>query len=260
MSLILDALNRADQERSEENNHINLHASQSPVVNSSHPFRRWIIEAVIVLLAIGAFAYSQWQPAREVSGIVDTNNKTTVDTVEQQRKVAPPTKAVTENNLTLAQNQLLDRPSKPVQKIPAIDKAVASLYQQQDTAKKPTPVTTIKTTTPIKTIKPQPKPEPQLKEKPKEPVDNTQLILQQIPLITQMPARYQRTIPSIDYEVHMYAEGGKGFVTINGAVLKTGTVIDPGLRVIAILQDSVVLEFKNQQFRLPALNSWVNYN
>jgi hypothetical protein len=93
------------------------------------------------------------------------------------------------------------------------------------------------------------------------PVDNTLFILKQIPLLLDRSSRFQRSVPSIDYAVHVYSEeDGAGFVKLNGAISKVGAQIAPDLRLIAILNDSIVLDLNGTQFRLQALNSWVNYN
>ena len=88
----------------------------------------------------------------------------------------------------------------------------------------------------------------------------TQSVLQQIPLLTERSARFQRSVPTIDYAIHVYSENeNAGFVNLNGAIRRIGSEIVPGLRVIAILNDSVVLDYNGSQFRLPALNSWMNF-
>lgn len=92
-------------------------------------------------------------------------------------------------------------------------------------------------------------------------VDEGLAILQQIPLLVQMSPRFQNAIPNIDYEVHVYAKSNNaGFVRLNGKIMKIGADVMPGLKVIAILQDSLVLDYKGTQFRLLALNSWMNFN
>ncbi|WP_101758624.1 general secretion pathway protein GspB [Oceanicoccus sp. KOV_DT_Chl] len=247
MSLILDALNRADQERSEENNQINLHASHIPATAAHNPVRRWVIEAVLVTVAVAALVYSQW-PQPIASPVIDDqavpiNNQASLPnpvTIIQEPSVPPISAkktAAVSKNLSATTEADPKKERVVTAKISAEQKTIASLYQQQ--------------ANPIVT--------PSAAKKVAKPIDNTQSILQQIPLLAQLSTRFQQTLPSMEYSVHMHAEGGKGFVTINGEMRKTGAIIEPGIRVIAILPDSVVLEFNNRQFRLPALNSWVNY-
>jgi hypothetical protein len=47
-------------------------------------------------------------------------------------------------------------------------------------------------------------------------------------------------------------------VVLNGKKVKEGERLAGGIRLDEILPDSIVLSYKGQQFRLRALNSWVN--
>ena len=80
MSLILDALNRADQERSEEKSAANLHANIVPSVADKSPLLRWIVEAVIIILVAGALIYSQF---------IDNGAVTTQHTLVKIPELAP---------------------------------------------------------------------------------------------------------------------------------------------------------------------------
>ncbi len=234
MSLILDALNRADQERTEENHTPNLHASHGPAPETSSPVRRWVIEGVIICLAVGAFAYSQWSGDKTP----ETAEQITPEVINQPVE-SQPVKVVPVKPEPVKPTPVAIIPESPTEP-PPIEKAapetkanaaIASLYDQ--------PVVV----------------------EPVQEIDNTQFILQQIPLITERSSRLQRSLPSIDYGVHVYSEeDGAGFVKLNGRIQRVGAQIAPGLRLIAILKDSIVLDLNGTQFRLPALNSWVNYN
>ena len=60
------------------------------------------------------------------------------------------------------------------------------------------------------------------------------------------------------YQRHDYAEAaGQASVVINGASVRAGGSVS-GVRVDEILPGSVVLSHQGTQFRLRALNSWVN--
>lgn len=255
MSLILDALNRADQERSEENHTPNLHASHEPMPAAANPIRRWVIEAVIILLAAAAFIYSQWfselsvavvpAPVVETPAAQPAVIKPTTPTAEKIVMAPPSTrsKPIPAATNTVATPASTEIPSTVVATKTLENTSIASLYQQ-----------------PLKT---QPAPPTAGNALPQaiEEVDNTLSILQQMPLITDLSSRLQRSIPSINYSIHMYSENdASGFVKLNGSIHKIGSVVLPDLRVIAILRDSVVLDYKGIQFRLPSLNSWANYN
>lgn len=245
MSLILDALNRADQERTEENHIPNLHASHGPAPETSRPVRRWIIEAAIVCLAVSAFVYSQWS---DDSGANIQTESIAVSPIATAAEKAPPipqkTVAETSAKSTAENKTVIEKPvRKPA--TPEANATITSLYKQP-TAKNKISAPTISEA-------------PVIKEEPA--IDNTRFILQQIPFITERSSRFQRSIPNIDYEVHVYSEeDGAGFVKLNGNIVRVGAQLMPGLRLIAILNDSIVLDLNGTQFRLPALNSWANYN
>lgn len=262
MSLILDALNRADQERSADNNTPSLQTSHSSMVEQSRPLRRWIIEAVIILIALVAFGYSQWGPQQQsapVKPIETAPEKIVTEPPLIATAVlpsAPQTVEADKPDTTASETVNTSAPSAAKQ----VNSAIAYLYQQpvNNAVTKAAPPST-------------PKIEPsaqnsattqQVANSPAaDPITAAALILQQIPLITERSSRFQRALPNIEYSVHMHAEAqGRGFVILNGKTQKVGAEVLPGLRVIAILKGSVVLAYNGSQFRLSALNSWINYN
>ena len=60
------------------------------------------------------------------------------------------------------------------------------------------------------------------------------------------------------YLQHDYRSDGGSTVTINGQQARAGQTVGRGVTVEEVLPDSVVLSHAGQQFRLRALNSWVN--
>ena len=283
MSLILDALNRADQERSDDQPLPDLKASQTPPPDPSEPWRRWLVEAVVVGAAIAILIVSLWN--RDDDGGSDRNNDRNSDresaaTARLPTQSAPaPSPAqsagaaalssvpVTAPVTTQAAKAAANPPpgattpasNQPTSASP--DPAVAKLYQQPIA---PPPVISPKVSKP-KTVAPkQPvttKPAPQPAPVATAAADGGLSVLQTIPLLTERSLRFQRKIPSIDYAMHVYAEdSGNGFVMMNGEKRRVGSQLAPDLRVIAILENSTVLDYQGIQFRLDALNSWVNFN
>lgn len=253
MSLILDALNRADQERATENQSPSLQTSHSPAPLTNKPIRRWLIEAVIISLAVAAFVYSQW-----FDQATPTANTPAAERVKQSQPAPSVTPPVSVANQEPAATVVTTTPAAAIESKPLPQQqpntinnsqpdnaAIASLYQQQPTAPK-APSNTAQTNKPAKA--------------PLSTVDNSQAILLQIPLLSEMPSRFQRSVPTIDYEIHAYSENDRsGFVKLNGAIRKIGAEVEPGLRVVAILKNSLVLSYNDTQFRLAALNSWMNF-
>ena len=106
----------------------------------------------------------------------------------------------------------------------------------------------------------------------KQPVDIEQLVLQAeeeledarlaehgAPFIADLSQQTKNDIPTIYYQRHDYAgEGSRSKVVLNGQPLGEGGSPVPGMKVVEILPDSVVLDYRGTEFRLRALNSWVN--
>ncbi|MCZ6830267.1 MAG: general secretion pathway protein GspB, partial [Gammaproteobacteria bacterium] len=66
-------------------------------------------------------------------------------------------------------------------------------------------------------------------------------------------------IPSIFFSSYSWSSNaGERMVTLNREVRREGDAVLPGLRLVEILPESIVLDFQGTRFRLRALNSWVN--
>jgi hypothetical protein len=79
------------------------------------------------------------------------------------------------------------------------------------------------------------------------------------PLVQDLPQATKDQIPSIFFSNHSWSsKAGEKMVTLNGDVRREGEVVVPGVRLVEILPESILLEFQGTRFRLRALNSWVN--
>ncbi len=81
---------------------------------------------------------------------------------------------------------------------------------------------------------------------------------QDIPLqaIHQMPAEIQDSLPKLQFDMHIYATEGQGWVRVNGEQRREGEQIARGVILAQILPQHVVLEFRDERFTMPALSSW----
>ena len=90
-------------------------------------------------------------------------------------------------------------------------------------------------------------------------VQNTGLADHPVPLLASLSQNSKDAIPTIYYQQHDFSsDSARSEVVLNGKPVRTGGSPLPGLTVEEILPDSVVLNYKGTQFRLRALNSWVN--
>ena len=77
------------------------------------------------------------------------------------------------------------------------------------------------------------------------------------PLLENLSQQQKDQIPMIVYSEHNYAPQGLASVMLNGKRLQSGQRADT-VEVIDILKDSVILRVDGIEFRLKALNTWVN--
>lgn len=93
----------------------------------------------------------------------------------------------------------------------------------------------------------------------RDELENERLREHPAPFINNLSQQTKDRIPTLLYQRHDYAgPGGNSSVVLGGQSLKTGERTSSGVKVEEILPDSVVLSFGGTQFRLRALNSWVN--
>jgi len=78
----------------------------------------------------------------------------------------------------------------------------------------------------------------------------------QIPSLTQMSQQLQNAIPALNFEQHIYASDGQGWVNVNGRDRYEGDTIGDNLIVEKILPQQVILSFQGEKFSLPALTNW----
>ena len=76
-------------------------------------------------------------------------------------------------------------------------------------------------------------------------------------LLEHLSQQQKDRVPTIVYSDHDYSSTGESRVTLNGQQLRVGQRLTT-IRVVDILVDSVVLEVEGIEFRLRALNTWVN--
>jgi hypothetical protein len=85
----------------------------------------------------------------------------------------------------------------------------------------------------------------------------TPLVESTEPLLETLSQQVKDEIPSLIYSEHNYDPSGDSFVILNGKSLRERQRAG-AFTVIDILPDSVVLRWRETQFRVRARNSWIN--
>ena len=305
MSLILDALNKAQRERQEERQPVpqlsTVHYAPAAFEQSSPGSRMlpWLALGVIIAGALLFVILNAMTPAAEVpapshlveeprpsviQGRVPNSASVAADSGQElasvaavpasaqamsQRRPAPTTAQV---------NDLYRTANNPVEPIPAKH----SLAEQVPVKLRPTvrtnPGEPTAAVPQLSTIAP---PEPgrssSVEHSGRQDLAQAAQTEQQaapiagepapalddrpdVPTVDELSWSTQQMLPSILYTVHHYeANPANRLVEINNSTFRTAGTIAEGLVLEEILSDGVILRFRSQRFKLPALNSWVNF-
>jgi general secretion pathway protein B len=277
MSLILDALNRSRQD-----------SDQVPGLDSHHPaaagseggigWLQWLLVAGLALavLAIGWLLLDRMPPAAEVFD-VSLAKLPVAETVPAPVAVQ---KAPAHQEASVTQGETVTKaPAKamrenPMSEIPqqeaapaSVDANVAALYQEQgqldDERQTPSQPASGPDAAPANV--------PATAGAQEEVIDIEKLVVAAqaeladdrlqdngVPFLATLSQQTKDSIPTLMYQRHDYSGNtSKSSVRINGKTLSSGASVG-GVKVVEILPDSVVLDYKGARFRLRALNSWVN--
>jgi len=78
-----------------------------------------------------------------------------------------------------------------------------------------------------------------------------------VPNVQQLPKSLQSRVPALDYSAHIYSSDERsGFAIINGKSRYKGDILSRDLFVEAIEEDGLVLNVQGISFKVPAMKSW----
>lgn len=136
--------------------------------------------------------------------------------------------------------------------------AVAELYRKRDKPLSESPTST-RETRPARVIEEEPIDIESVLRLAQEEIKNASLAAHPAPFLESLSQQIKNDIPTIYYQRHDYSnQTSQSSVMLNSKTLKAGGNPLAGMTVDEILSDSVVLSYRGTQFRLRALNSWVN--
>jgi general secretion pathway protein B len=77
------------------------------------------------------------------------------------------------------------------------------------------------------------------------------LVMDDTPLLQQMPQDFQRALPALAVTIHVYShDASQRILFINNREYRKGSQIDGGIRVEDIVPDGAVLSFRGERFKL----------
>lgn len=301
MSLILDALNRAESERKNQNPVPDIGTLHAPAEITRAPGSGnrslFIIAALVVILVFIATAVWFLMKGGKTLpvNVVDSNGVASAQVVQQQaaqsslllkeqaQKKAQEKAQLPQQNIQLSTsveniavtesaedvsediavtsspaidevNQLYSAP----QTAPAVDADINDLYATELPESSTSEGSTSEGSTPIV--------EPfaatgsaAIAAAEQEVPARTFANIADIPDFNDLPWNKRQSIPTITYARHNFLADGLSSVVINNQTVGIGNIISVGQFVVQeIYVDGVVLKHGNTQFKLRALNGWIN--
>jgi len=257
MSLLLDALNKADQERKRNEATPGINSNHEQPIDANSHKKVIVITALLVtvfiILLVGIYWLGQRSATMVTTPAIATSTATTatqnssINSSIQTEKLAAPSKKVTIDRATSNNN------TKTVDEIDTSEENVASLYQQNiqtQTANATLTINAPDIDTQANSTPPQTN-----EQMPTTPSSITQFA--NLPDLHDLPNQVLEKIPSLNYSEHNYNING-GSVKINGTIHHANDQLGAGVVIDKILEDGMILHVDNYSFKMRALNSWVN--
>lgn len=271
MSLILDALNRAESERKNQNAVPDLNTLHQPQELGAQAERRpllwWVIGGALVLsaLVVALVVLLRREPLTPASLPTSAASPSAVD--EQ------PVPVVVQS--VSAPNPAVERTDAPaIEKAPQIVASTADvdqLYAAEDTEP---PEVIDRGVNELYAAEAATGAASETIVDPFNPSGNTAAVsisgqepapprtfdsIKNIPDFNDLPWNMRQQIPTISYARHNYLAGGVSSVVINNQTSGAGNIIGTGQFIVQeIYVDGVILKHGNAVFKLRALNGWIN--
>ena len=282
MSLILDALNRADNERKNQDAVPGLntvHVSPAIVVNEK-PAQKQSLYAAITIAVVAMAGSIYWLSSKPGDKNGEVVAKSEVKAVNQAAPNVGSKTDESDESTSAAQNEVAE-----VQSAPSLAKEQAG---ESIIANKPAPI--VEQLYVTQTAQPAPADaqvnelyaagEPTESESVKDPfpaqaayptrITGAPIARMEAPARTfasitnvqdfnELPWNTKQQIPTISYQRHNFLAGGISSVVINGQTLGEGNIAASSQLIVQeIFEDGVILKKGNVIFKLRALNGWIN--
>jgi len=266
MSMILEALRRADRERHKrESAPPNLTTTHRPPIARDRRRHRRLVQGILLLL-IGAglglgLAQWQWGGAGAASPAPSTAPDPSRPPEPAPVSEAPPAPT------SIGQAALTEQYPRPEQSDVKPAAEVAQLYRSEPERREPeiqrlyAPPQSDPSPSRVTPARAEPQPETEPPAEPEVAPEPEPRNLQKAPdalSIRALPDSVQRAIPSIYYQSHHYREGADSHVVLNHQEFRVGDEVVDEVILEQIAEDGIRLSFRDQQFRLARLSSWVN--
>ena len=287
MSLILDALNRSRQDRDSVPN-LATHHTFDKMASGKRQYLPWVAFSVAVviigwlmierLFATPVSDIEVGAPTEQVSKNIITASESNSTEVKEDAAVEEPLVQPVADSQTsepVAVAPVANNPEPDIVTIavametttsisaPVVENpAVAQLYQNRnvmDDAAAPQRTSSAALDLYADSGNEEPIDIARVLQSAREEMKDATLDEHPVPLLSALSQQVKDDIPTLYYQRHDYSNNTSiSTVVMNSKTLKVGGNPVNGVKIEEILPDSVVLSYQGTQFRLRALNSWVN--
>ena len=280
MSLILDALNRAEQDRKNKEGVPNLNtlhqaADYAAVAAPKSKFGLWLslVIACLLLAVASGWYFSGSGRAASSTTVLSISKRSTPEpsTTTAVTQVAPVVEIVARPEPESSHVKSPDETVKVDQlyaaeepAAAALDPTIDELYTADDEPVESESIVdslVIQAAQPLTADRIEPR---NVAIISRAAADSTVTVartydsMTDVTAFNDLPWNLKQQIPTISYSRHNYAANNISSVVINGQTSGQGNLVSGDFVVQEILADGVVLRFKDKVFKLRALNGWVN--
>ena len=287
MSLILDALNRSRQDKDSVPN-LATHHTVDKMASGKRQYLPWVAFSVAVVI-IGGLVIGRLfatpvsdievgAPAEQVSKNITTAGDSHSTEIKEEAAVEEPSVQPVADSQTsepVAVAPVANNPEPDIVTIavameattsisaPVVENpAVAQLYQNRNVMDD-APAQQRTSAAALDLYADSGNEEPidiaRVLQSAREEMKDATLDEHPVPLLSALSQQVKDDIPTLYYQRHDYSNNTSiSTVVMNSKTLKVGGNPVNGVKIEEILPDSVVLSYQGTQFRLRALNSWVN--
>ncbi len=270
MSLILDALKRAERERqASENNSVvsdaliqNMELAQTSGHKKYPVYIDIGIILALIIIALLIFIYIKKEPVSVAPSQVPVNTDVSnpIQTTPQNTEVAHQSvNSGIENPSSAMRKAVTDLYQQKTTSIPKVeDVEVAQLYTEpQPVAVEPgnalsqAPVS-------VAVTNPLPDQSPQLPKNLQTSETRRIADVEGVIRFDDLSFNQKQLFPSISYSQHNYLGNTASSVVINGQLMRSGSRVTQDLVIVEIVEDGIIFNYYNRLVSFKALNGWIN--
>lgn len=216
----------------------------------------------------GAEALADNHSPQDDASLRDNRNIPTSETASLavvKKPVVEPADITDKHSLSLTEQQ--HNTLKSSQQTTVSEPLISELYQQAPTLSEPTSQSSFHSTSRLSVQSLYESEESELLASPNIPSAQQAAAPSASPSsslditsIYDIERTFQKTIPSIAYDAHIYAsDSNSGFVILNGVKWRQGERMRNGIYIEKIAENELILSYQGVVFSLPAMRSWQAY-